>query len=239
MTNYAPASSFEPAVFEGLIHHLEGFLLEERLERMKRVISQRTSMVTLALENIYQPHNASACLRSADVFGLSAVHIMENYNRYELNPQVTMGAVKWLTLNRYPKGPESTQHCLQALKQQGFRIAVASMEGAVSIHDYAITQPTALLFGTELEGVTEEALAAADDRIFIPMDGFTESLNISVSVGITLSHLLPKLRQSEVDWKLPKPEHDQMWLTWLRKSIRRAPMIEAAFVKQKAHLYAS
>src|SRR5580704_9507836 len=109
-----------------LIQYLSGFVTEARLKRFEDVLVNRTRHIAIGLENIYQPHNASAVLRSCDCFGIQDVHIVENENKYTYNPDVSLGSEKWLTLNRYNNGDESVRTCINMLKNQGYSIAVTS-----------------------------------------------------------------------------------------------------------------
>src|SRR5580698_6128827 len=109
-----------------LISYLSGFVTEERKKRFDEVIKNRTRHVTIGLEDIFQPHNASAVLRSCDCFGIQDVHIIENENKYTFNPNVSLGSEKWLTLKRYNDGDKSLDNCIDVLKKQGYAIAVTS-----------------------------------------------------------------------------------------------------------------
>src|ERR1700733_649232 len=109
-----------------LITYLTGFVTEERKKRFDDIIKNRTRHVSIALEDIYQPHNASAVLRSCDCFGIQDVHIIENANKYTINPDVALGSYKWLNLHKYNKAPNNTIACIEALKTKGYAIAVTS-----------------------------------------------------------------------------------------------------------------
>ena len=112
---------------EGLIGYLRGFVTAHKQGLIDEILQVRTRHITVVLEDIFQPHNASAVLRSAECFGLQDVHIIENENEYRLNKDVTRGAAKWLTLHQYREGGENTRPCLEALKGQGYTVAAATL----------------------------------------------------------------------------------------------------------------
>src|SRR4030042_2486900 len=169
---------------EKLIKYLEQFVTERRLQLINRVLSQRTRYITVVLEDIYQSHNASAVLRSCDCFGIQDVHIIENRNTYQLNPDVALGSNKWLTLYKYTREQNNTATALTKLKKTGYRIvATTPHANGCPLQEFDLHKgKTALVFGTELEGLTGNATTMADEFLTIPMAGFTESLNISVTV---------------------------------------------------------
>jgi tRNA (guanosine-2'-O-)-methyltransferase len=216
---------------KGLYNLFRGLKLEKRNELMDRVLSDRTRYTTVVLENIYQPHNASAVLRSCDCFGVQDVHIIENSYQYELNPHVSLGAAQWLNLHRYSDLENNTADCINSLKKEGYRIVATTPEAkAISIHDFDVTKGKfALLFGTEKFGLTPEAFDMADEYIRIPMYGFTESFNISFSVSLCLFHFTEKIRTQKVDWQLTEDEQIDIYLQWYRNTVTNSEMIERKY----------
>jgi tRNA (guanosine-2'-O-)-methyltransferase len=209
-----------------ILEYLSGFLTERRLERMQEVVSGRTRHLCVVLEDIYQTHNASAVLRSCECFGIQDVHIIENRNVFEENPEVVLGASKWLSLYRYNTTQNNTAGCLQALKDQGYRlVATTPHKRDCLLEELPLEQKTALLFGTEMEGLSEAAMSMADAWVRIPMRGFTESFNISVSVAITLYHLSRRLRETNTQWELPPEEKVALLLEWVKKSVKNPDQI--------------
>jgi tRNA (guanosine-2'-O-)-methyltransferase len=204
------------------IEHLSGFVTERRRELFDRVLDFRTRYITVVLEDIYQPHNASAVLRTCECFGIQDVHIIENRNRYIINPDVVMGATKWINLKKYNAQDFNTDEAIDALREQDYRIISTCLdENAVPLPDFSLrTGKCALFFGTELTGLTERMIARADECLKIPLYGFTESLNISVSAAIILNQLTLKLRLSDLPWRLSQKEREEQLIDWLRKSIR-------------------
>jgi tRNA (guanosine-2'-O-)-methyltransferase len=218
----------------GLLNVYKSFKLEKRNTLMDRVLNDRTRYITVALENIYQPHNASAVLRSCDCFGVQDVHIIENSYQYELNPHVSLGAAQWLNLKRYNTQDNNTPECINHLKKEGYRVvATTPNTDAVDIHDFDVSKGKfALLFGTEKFGLTPEACSMADEFIRIPMYGFTESFNISVSVSLCLFHFTGRIRTENTDWQLSDEEQIDIYLQWFRNTTSNYEMIERKYEKE-------
>ena len=209
------------------IEILKPFVTEERFEKFNEIIQHRTKYVSVALEDIYQPHNASAVLRSCDLFGVQNVNIIENKNKYRINPDVSVGSSKWLSLNRYNQQENNTLEAINSLKKQGYRIvATTPHTNDVELQDFDITKGKfVLFFGSEMPGISDIVMNNADEYLKIPMFGFTESFNISVSAAIILYELTKKIRNSEVNWQLTDQEREEMLLHWLKLTVREADKI--------------
>lgn len=219
-----------------LIEHLSGFATENRKNLFNKTVNSRTRYITVALENIYQPHNASAVLRTCDCFGIQDVHIIENSNEYDVNPDVALGSDKWLNLIKHNANSNNTPEAIQQLKKQGYRIVATTPHADdVTIDELDIKKgKIALLFGTEMEGLTDEALELADEYVKIPMYGFTESFNISVSAAIILHTLTNKLRNEEaIPWQLQKNEKEEILLQWYKTSIKDAEGIINKYIESE------
>jgi len=216
---------------KGLIKYLKEFVTPERFETINRVLSKRTRYLTVVLEDLYQPHNASAVLRSCDGFGIQDVHIIENRNEFRPTKGVTIGSDRWITQHNYQaEDQKNTQRCYRKLKKQGFKlIATTPHEKEVGINQIPLDQKTALIFGAELNGLTDYALEEADGYAQIPMQGFSESFNISVSAALCLYDLSTRMRNEERNWKLSEKEMIDLRLEWLRNSIREVEKIEQRF----------
>jgi tRNA (guanosine-2'-O-)-methyltransferase len=214
-----------------LINYLSEYITPERKELFEKVLSSRTRYLTVVLEDIYQPQNASAVLRSCDCFGIQDVHIIENQNQFKVNPNVTLGSTKWLNLHHYRKKEQNTLDCINHLRNQGYRIVATSPHtNDTDLENFDLGKgKTALIFGTELTGISEIVENNADEFLKIPMFGFTESFNISVSAAITLHHLNLRLRQSDINYLLKDDEKNDIHLAWLRKTIKSAALIEKKF----------
>ncbi|MBN1115759.1 MAG: RNA methyltransferase [Bacteroidales bacterium] len=206
-----------------LIKNLEEFVTEERKNLFASNIKNRTRYLTVVLEDIFQPHNASAVLRTCDCFGVQDVHIIENQNEYDVNPDVALGSQKWLNLYKYNQKENNTKDAISKLKKSGYRIiATTPHTNDVELEVFNLNKgKAAILLGTELRGLSQEALELADEYLKIPMFGFTESFNISVSAAMILHFLTYKLRNSEsINWRLSQQEQDEIRLEWLKTSIK-------------------
>jgi len=213
--------------------YLFEFVSENKQGLFEKIIENRTRHICVVLENIYQPHNASAVLRSCDLFGIQDIHIIENSNKYTLSEEVAMGSSKWLNMTKYNTGEENTIKCFNDLREKGYKIvATTPHENDVMLDDLDISQKTALVFGTELNGLSETAMKNADAFVKIPMYGFTESFNISVSAALSLYHLSEKMRKSDIDWKLSKKEKLEIHINWAKGVIKKSGLIIEDFDKK-------
>jgi tRNA (guanosine-2'-O-)-methyltransferase len=215
-----------------LIKFLSDYVTPQRWQLFQKVIRDRTRHITVALEDIYQPHNASAVLRTCDCFGIQDVHIIENRNTYTVNPDVALGASKWLSLHYYNQSDFNTTTCIEHLKSAGYRIiGTTPHKNGVLLDDFNIEKGKfALFFGTEMQGLTDTMLSMADEFLMIPMYGFTESFNISVSAAIILHHLSLKIKKSNIQWQLSPGEENQILLNWLRSTIKKSELLENKFL---------
>ncbi|MDI6400431.1 RNA methyltransferase [Balneolaceae bacterium ANBcel3] len=204
------------------------YVSEQRKNLFKTILEQRTRFFTVVLEDLYQSQNASAVLRSCDAFGIQDVHVVENRNFFNVDKGVTIGADKWLTVRRYcHPDANNTKSAYEALRAKGYQIfATTPHEHQVSLPDFSPEKPTALVFGAEKEGLTDYAIREADGCLAIPMFGFSESYNISVSAALCLYHLRSLCDQNTFSWKLPDIEKKELFLEWLKKSIKRVDALE-------------
>ena len=200
-----------------LLHYLEGFISEERKERFLEVLAKRTRFLTVAIEDVYQLHNTSAVIRSCDAFGIQDVHVVENRFGKRLDKNIAMGAEQWVDVHRY----QTTTQCMEALKEKGYQIiATTPHNDSNLLADVKITTKTALFFGTEKEGLSQAVLEQADGFLKVPMVGFSESLNISVSAALIIQQLGDTLRKSNLPWHLTAMEILEKQLDWTKKSIK-------------------
>ncbi len=214
--------------------YLESFITENKRTLFDTIIMQRTKYITLALEDIYQSQNASAVLRTCDCFGIQDVHIIENRYSYSVNPDVALGSTKWLNLNKYNKGENNTLDCYQTLRDQGYRIVATTPHiNDTLLDELSLDTKIALVFGTELEGLSDVAIEHADAYVKIPMYGFTESFNISVSAAISLHYLTEKLRKSELNWQLKEEELIDTRLMWAKSAVKHPEAHEKNFMNQE------
>ncbi|EAR01590.1 TrmH family RNA methyltransferase [Maribacter sp. HTCC2170] len=204
-------------VDQRLLSYLEEFISNERKNRFLQVLEERTKYVTVAIEDVFQLHNTSAVIRSCEVFGLQDAHVIENRFGKRLDKNIAMGAQQWVDVKRH----EDTESCISHLRDQGYQIiATTPHDDSCLLNDFNLDKKTALFFGTEKEGLSEEVMQKADGFLKIPMVGFTESLNISVSAAIILQYLRTKLKQQELPWQLSDIEKLEKRLDWTKKSIK-------------------
>lgn len=208
------------------LEYLESFLTENRKQKFLRVLQQRTNHLTVAMEDVYQLHNTSAVMRSCEVFGVQQLNVVEERYGKKIDKEIAMGAQKWVDVNRF----DDIKTCIASLKSKGYRIiATTPHENDTLLDDFDISMPAALFFGTERDGLSPEVLAQADGFLKIPMAGFTESLNISVSAAIILQNLTSRLRSSPLNWQLSEDEILEKRLDWARNSIKDIKRIEARY----------
>ena len=200
-----------------LLQHLETYLTDHRLARFKQVLNQRTKHFTVATEDVYQLHNTSAVMRTCDVFGLQELNIVEETNSKSIDGEIAMGAQKWVDLNRF----DTVTDCIKNLKQKGYQIvATTPHTDDCDLYDFDVTKKACFFFGRETEGLSDAVLNQADSFLKIPMVGFTESLNISVSAAIILQHATSKLKKTDINWQLTEDEKLEKRLDWCKKTIK-------------------
>ncbi|MFT3885868.1 MAG: RNA methyltransferase [Flavobacteriales bacterium] len=212
---------------------LARFISDNKRALFDRIAPERTRHVTVVLEDIYQSHNASAVVRTCDLLGVQDIHIVENRNKYTINPDVTLGSSKWTDMHRYKGQGDNSRACVRALKEKGYRIVATSPRAdAVTPHTIPLDAPMAFCFGTELTGLSDAMMAHADTWLRIPMYGFTESYNISVSAAITLFTVMERLRASDVRWRLDDADLIALKLEWARKVVHSAQHLEARLERE-------
>ncbi|HAX16724.1 MAG: rRNA methyltransferase [Leeuwenhoekiella sp.] len=200
-----------------LINYLETFLTPRRQDLFQQVLKERTRFLTVAIEDVGHLHNTSAVMRSCDAFGVQDVHVIEELKGKRIDREIAMGAQKWTSVKRY----DATKEALAQLKQQGYRIvATTPHHTAHKLEDFKLDQPTALFFGSEKDGLTETVIEAADEYIYIPTYGFTQSLNISVCAAILLQELTHRMRNSTLDWQLKPEDIKEIKTLWLQRNLK-------------------
>jgi tRNA (guanosine-2'-O-)-methyltransferase len=217
-----------------LVDYLSQFVTAKRYSRFLELVRYRTRFLTIVLEDIFQPHNASAVLRTCDCFGIQDVHIIEKRNPYRISQDIALGSSQWLSIHKYSGDEGNSLECLKRLKSKGYRlVATTPHKNDFRPENLPLDQKTALIFGTELQGLSRTAMDMADDYLIIPMVGFTESLNISVSAATLLYTLSNRIRNSEVEWQLNAQEIPEVLLGWLRNSIKHSDKVIEIFKNQK------
>lgn len=216
-----------------LTEYFSRYISEHKKNFIEKVLDQRTRHLTVVLEDIYQSQNASAVVRTCECLGLQDLHIIENTSKYEVNRRVLKGSYKWVDVIRHRgKDQDNTLACFEKLRQSGYLIAVTDPDpDGTPIYDLPVNNKIAIVMGNELRGASSCAVKHADVKVHIPMFGFTESLNISVSAAICVSSLLNRIKNSEVNWELSSGEKNDIRLRWLRKMIRNVEILEREFLK--------
>lgn len=213
---------------------LENILTDNRKAKFLKVLENRTKHFTVVVEDVFQMHNASAVMRSCEVFGIQELNVIEERYGKSIDKEIAMGAQKWVDINKF----DNVTNCLDTLKKQGYQIiATTPHENDCLLDDFDISKPSALFFGTERDGLSSAVLQKADGFLKIPMAGFTESLNISVSAAIIIQNLTNRLRQSDIDWHLSEAEILEKRLAWAKSSIKDIKRIEERYfseIKTKA-----
>jgi len=208
------------------LEFLETILTDNRKQRFLDVLSNRTNHFTIVIEDIFQLHNTSAVMRSCEVFGIQELNVVEQKFGKRIDTEIAMGAQKWVDVNRF----NSIQSCIDSMKDKGYQIIATTPHiDSCLLHEFDVTKRSALFFGTERDGLSPEVIDQADGYLKIPMVGFTESLNISVSAAIIIQDITNRLRQSDVDWKLRPNELLEKRLAWARNSIKDSKQIEERF----------
>lgn len=216
-----------PSSFET---YLSQFLTENKRSLFDKVAAERTRHITVVLEDVFQPQNASAVIRSCDCFGIQDVHIIENRNTYEINPNVVMGATKWIDMYKYNDENNNTLNCINSLKDKGYTIvATTPHQKQYSLYDLPLDKPIALFFGTEKLGLSDVVTKNADEFMTIPMYGFTESFNISVSVALCLNVLSRKIRELNINWQFTEEEQNALKFEWTKRHLLSWQLYEKEF----------
>ncbi len=218
---------------EQLLSFFYSIITESKREKFDQIASERTRYLTVVIENVYQEQNASAIVRSCDCFGIHDIHAIEKENSFSVNREIAMGAGKWVNIQHHQDPKYPTTSALKKLKEKGYRIVATSPhEDDTTIDELDLNQPTALLFGTEKMGLSEAAMTHADAFVKIPMYGFSESFNVSVSAALCLHTLRQKLEQMPPEiWKMSPAEQVEIKLNWCKKILRNAEATEREFLK--------
>ena len=208
------------------LNYLEEFISDDRLKRYNEVLSKRTRFITAAIEDVYHLHNTSAVIRSCDAFGIQDIHVIEERNRRKIDREIALGSQQWVNTHRY----HSTEDCIDSLKESGYEI-VATMphdKGSI-LSDFVIKQRSCFFFGSEKKGLTDTVINKADKFVHIPMVGFTQSLNISVSAAILIQYFSSQIRSSNLNWQLSEIEKNEIKLNWIKHQLKDFPLIKERF----------
>ena len=207
--------------------YLQQFLTDERLSKIEHFSKESSDFVLPVMEDVYQFRNAAAIVRSVEACGFHHVVALEEENVFNPNLKVTKGAETWVQVEKMPNNLDS----LKEIKSRGYRIlAVSPEKNATMLPDYEVKEPIALVFGTELEGVSDEILDFADETLAIPMFGFTKSFNVSVAAAICMYELKQKLMKSGIDYQLSEEKLLEMKIRWAKNSIKSSEQILERFL---------
>jgi tRNA (guanosine-2'-O-)-methyltransferase len=205
---------------DDLLKFLSTYVTENKLAIFNELVDKRTRQMTVVLEDLYQPQNTSAVMRTCDCFGVQDVYIIENRNPWEYNPDVERGSSKWLNLHRFNKHSNNTKDCIDALRAKGYAIAATTPRASMTVSDMPVDRPFALVFGTEKQGVSDYVLQNSDFQVNIPMYGFTESFNISVAAAIFLHTCRHKMENQGVAWQLNSADRTALLIHWCKKALK-------------------
>lgn len=216
-----------------LIQRLEEYVTENKVQLIESVLAERTRHITVVLEDFYHPHNASAVMRTCDCFGIQDVYVTQNLHNYNVNPNVVRGASKWLDLQMFEREEQSTEKCFNLLKSKKYRlIGTTPNKESASIKTLDITEPIAFVFGTEKDGISDYAREHVDELVHIPMYGFTESFNVSVSAALILNELVSRIRESAVNWQLSEEDKEELKYKWYQQIVKRADLHIKNFISE-------
>jgi tRNA (guanosine-2'-O-)-methyltransferase len=196
----------------------------------EKIAPQRSRHLVVGLENIQQDHNASAIMRTMDCLGFQELHLIEKNNNYQFQRDIALGAARWLDVVQHQQEPEPVLDSIAHLRQKGYQIVATSPHiNANTPQNIDLTQPIALFFGAEKHGISEELSANADAFLHIPMHGFTESFNLSVSAALVLSALRTRLEAGSIDWLLSPEAQTELKISWCERILNGGPQLGQKF----------
>ncbi|XOV68243.1 MAG: TrmH family RNA methyltransferase [Fluviicola sp.] len=199
---------------------------ESKQEIYDRIAADRTRHIVVVMENIRKDHNASAVMRTCDCFGIQDLHTIEKDVTYVVQREIAKGASTWIDLHSHSIGENPGLECIDGLKKQGYQIICTSPHTEQTLEDIDLQQPSALVFGTEIHGISRDILDVADQTIRLPMYGFTESFNVSVSAALSLHSLRNRLEKSNINWRLSHEDQIKLKIQWCTKIIRDGEAVE-------------
>ncbi len=201
-----------------VIEKLQDFITQDRKSKIEEVLKKRSAHFAPVMEGIYDRGNISAVMRSAEAFGFYNFHIIETSNEFKKSQRVTQGADKWLDVKKWKK----TSGCISHLKSSGYQVYSTHLsKDAIPFDELDFSKKTAVVFGNEKDGVSDEALKLSDGNVLLPMSGFTQSFNISVAGALSFQraylHNLPKIGDAEA--KMLRALYYFKTITWPDKAL--------------------
>lgn len=215
-----------PNIDDKVLAQFYEMINESKQTMFDSIAAERTRHITVVMENVRKDHNASAVLRTCDCFGIQDLHAIEKGKDYTIQREIARGAGNWVDLHSHTTGDHPEMECIQELKAKGYKIVATSPHAERTIFDLDLAQPMALVFGTERRGISETIQNECDELIKIPMYGFTESFNVSVSVAIILNTLRNRLMNSDLEWKLSPEEQTKLKISWCSKYVNEGVRVE-------------
>ena len=215
-----------------VLEYFYNIISENKQEMYDNIAYDRTRYITVVMENIMKNHNASAVLRTCDCFGIQDLHAIEKNQVYEVQRDIARGADSWVDVHSHTKGELPSIECLNNLKKKGYTLVSTSPHANMKINDVPLDNPIALVFGTEYKGISKEVETLSDYNVCVPMYGFTESFNISVSVALALNILRNRLENSELNWRLNFEEQVKLKIKWCSTIIRNGKNVEKEIRKR-------
>ena len=197
-----------------------GSVIPKRYHRLKQVLDRRQPDLTVLTEDVHKPHNLSAIIRTCDAVGILEVHSVNVTAESPTFSQVSQGSEKWIFLNTHP----DTKTAISCLKHQNFKVYAAHFSSkSLDYRQIDYTQPSAIVFGAEKWGVTEEAAQLADEHIVIPMLGMVQSLNVSVAAAVILFEAQRQRLAAQIydHTRLDSEIYDQVLFEWGYPEIAR------------------
>ena len=221
MTDHEPVSST-----------LRTMLSDERSQQLDTVLSKRLHGLTVLLEDVHTPQNMSACIRTLESYGIQNAHVVELRDPFVISRKTTQGCHKWIDIHRHA----TTDDAIATLRETGYRIVVSSLEATQTLNDLDFSIPTVLCFGNEKDGISQELMGEADDRYRIPMHGFSQSLNLSVALAISI-HEASNARKASlgVETDLTSEQAQTLYERWSRLGVKDSERIVEALSSHKKH----
>ncbi|MFZ4577407.1 MAG: TrmH family RNA methyltransferase [Myxococcota bacterium] len=211
---------------------IEAFIAPERIVRVDHVLRRRLVSLTAVFEDIIDPHNVAACVRTCEGFGLHDVHEINPRHGPHLSAGIAKSAQQWVDVHLH----QTAEGAIAALKAQGFQIWVSDLQAEQTLDELPVEGNVAIVVGNALNGISETMRAAADRRYILPMYGMVQSFNLSVALAMSLQGVVARRRaQLAHQGLLGDMPMDRMWRTrqrWLEFGVRNAPTVRRQLAAQ-------
>ncbi|GCD77629.1 tRNA (guanosine(18)-2'-O)-methyltransferase [Thermaurantimonas aggregans] len=214
---------------------LYDLLTDHKKQLFSKLVKERTRRISWLADNLYHEQNASAIIRSADCFGFSEIYVLEDKYRYKVNEEIAMGAQKWVRPKALHAENGKYESALKIIKSKGYRIIAASPHASGNtLEDLDLSTPLCIALGSERHGLHPEIIQQADGFVMIPMVGFTESLNVSVTAGILMYRLRKRLIEENIPWQLTPEQEKEQLFEWALKTVPNAQKMIKRWFEEKA-----